>query len=278
MDTKQQLWELIKEAQTGPTVQFKPVEEVSDKAVRNAIKAYANGCDPEDVVALLDTTLFDSGKKGFLLSTKALYNPELSLCTLPDGDVKEVPLEGIRRVSVLDGKIKYLSVRYKDGSRRDIFVNVAYWEMVKNFLTALSEQGGKAQPKALNADEAQSQERTAESYYTRARTYYENMDLETALDFYTRAAALGHARAQYECGQMYALGEVTSPDEARAMTYYEQAARQGLAPAQLCLARLYEAQGSTGEAIRWYEQAAAQARDTASRDEAAQRLAALRTK
>lgn len=85
-------------------------------------------------------------------------------------------------------------------------------------------------------------------------------DLTLAADWYAKAAAAGHASAQFKRASMYAGGIGGPRDDAKAAVLYEAAAQQGMAEAQFNLALML--QNGTGlekdidAAIRWYEQAA----------------------
>jgi len=68
-------------------------------------------------------------------------------------------------------------------------------------------------------------------------------DIERAIEFYKRAAELGHPEAQFNLGNIYLLGEGVKADEAWALTYYRQAASQGHELAARNMSQLYRAAG-----------------------------------
>jgi hypothetical protein len=69
---------------------------------------------------------------------------------------------------------------------------------------------------------------------------YENIkpNLPLAAQWYQKAAAQGHAGAELNLGQLYAKGEGVPQDLAKARQLIQAAANQGLAPAQQALANL----------------------------------------
>jgi membrane associated rhomboid family serine protease len=84
-------------------------------------------------------------------------------------------------------------------------------------------------------------------------------DEAKAIDLYTRAAARGHAEAQYALAGIYAEGRGVSRDPAKAVDYYERAERAGLPDAANSLGYLYEngvgVPADREKAIEWYYRA-----------------------
>jgi TPR repeat protein len=94
------------------------------------------------------------------------------------------------------------------------------------------------------------------------------LDLELALQWYTRSAELGFAWAQFALGNMYELAQATPRNDLGARRWYEAAARQGIAEAQMHLARMLQT-GRGGppamaEAADWYRKAAHQGHERAA--------------
>ena len=87
-------------------------------------------------------------------------------------------------------------------------------------------------------------------------------DYPTALAWFRKAADQGFAKAQYNLGLMYELGDGVARDYAQAMIWYRKAADQGLATAQYEIGHLYN--GGHGvardyaQAMIWYRKAADQ--------------------
>jgi len=64
-------------------------------------------------------------------------------------------------------------------------------------------------------------------------------DQKRAFDWYSRSAEQGFARAQFELGGLYILGEGVEKDEAQGVEWLMKAAEQGLADAQFEIGNLY---------------------------------------
>ena len=83
-----------------------------------------------------------------------------------------------------------------------------------------------------------------------------------ALDAYTAAAALGHAKACHQIGVMYANGLGVEKSYPEAVKWYRKAAEKGHAKAQYCLGYAYaHGEGvdqSYPEAVKWFRKAADQ--------------------
>ena len=86
-------------------------------------------------------------------------------------------------------------------------------------------------------------------------------DYDRAIEWYGKAAANGHATAQYSLGEMYHYGRGVKQDYVKARKWYEKAAENGDTMAQYGLGELYESGLGTKQdytkAIEWYEKAAA---------------------
>lgn len=91
--------------------------------------------------------------------------------------------------------------------------------------------------------------------------HYAGLDTVEALTWFQRAAAAGHAPAQFQLGQLYQLGFGVPQDDAVALMWYRRAAAAGLAPAERVVGDFYRL-GRAGlvpdatEAARWYRRAA----------------------
>ncbi|MCR5258611.1 MAG: hypothetical protein K6E40_10700 [Desulfovibrio sp.] len=73
---------------------------------------------------------------------------------------------------------------------------------------------------------------SAEELYRLAQTYLKGSgtpeaDLKRAARLLAKAAAMGHAGAQYELGNMYFLGDGVKADEGKAEEFFRKAADQG---------------------------------------------------
>ena len=70
---------------------------------------------------------------------------------------------------------------------------------------------------------------------------YEQGKFKKAVNYYRKAAEMGHAEAQCNLGFMYDNGKGVPQDDKEAFKYYKLAAEQGYANAQLILEVMYEA-------------------------------------
>jgi len=99
--------------------------------------------------------------------------------------------------------------------------------------------------------------------FDNAMQAYKNGSFIEALNGFYILAKNGDAKAQYNVGLMFAQGKGAKADVKKAMEWYEQAAKQGLASAQYNLAQIYHNLGSAEDhayekAKYWYEKAAQQ--------------------
>lgn len=99
---------------------FRPVEQCKETSVQSALNAYALSCPPESVVALLDTSLFGTGKSGFLLTEDALYGSVFSQAELPG---KRLPLA--RLIAAAPGSDEqHIRLTMADGTEIDAFFSL----------------------------------------------------------------------------------------------------------------------------------------------------------
>ena len=106
----------------------------------------------------------------------------------------------------------------------------------------------------------------AEELYKLAWGYeVHDRDYAKALEFYTKSAELGYAKAQYQVGYMYRFGVGVKIDHKKAVEWYLKAANQGDARAQCHLGSEYKFGKVNGlgkddyaEAVKWYSKAAEQ--------------------
>ena len=92
---------------------FVLTKDLKPKQLANALKVIAPGVKEADVVALMDTTLFNSGKEGFLLTTTHMYIKCMGNATID-----------LNRLSKLNRKDSYLTVSYPDGKSETIYVSI----------------------------------------------------------------------------------------------------------------------------------------------------------
>ncbi|ROO29178.1 hypothetical protein SAOR_03720 [Salinisphaera orenii MK-B5] len=96
----------------------------------------------------------------------------------------------------------------------------------------------------------------------KAYAVYKSGDYEAAFERYRALAEAGSVQGMTNLANMYAAGEGTERDEARALTWYRRAAEQGSGNAMLQLALAYrDGRGTTADAEaadRWLREAAEQ--------------------
>jgi TPR repeat protein len=94
------------------------------------------------------------------------------------------------------------------------------------------------------------------------------LDLDLALQWYTRSAEAGFAWAQFALGNMYELAQGTPRNDLGARRWYEAAARQGIAEAQMHFGRMLQTgrggPPAAAEAADWYQKAAHQGHERAA--------------
>ena len=76
--------------------------------------------------------------------------------------------------------------------------------------------------------------------YDKGLEAFQAGDFDTALNEWRQLAEQGHARAQYELGNMYEYGRGVGQNDADAVKWYTKSASQGLVLAQYKLGVLYE--------------------------------------
>lgn len=96
---------------------FQLTKDLKPRQIDMAIEQYARIVKPEEVVALLDTTLVKSGKSGFLLTDRYLYS---------SNEKEEAPVElmYLKSVSTREDNNSYCVLEYEDGRKRELYVSV----------------------------------------------------------------------------------------------------------------------------------------------------------
>ena len=102
----------------------------------------------------------------------------------------------------------------------------------------------------------------AEATFNAGAAAYKRGDYATALREWRPLAEQGHAKAQYNLGNMYSKGRGVPQDNAEAVKWYRKAAEQGVVQAQNNLGNMYEngrgVPQDYAEALQWYRKAAEQ--------------------
>lgn len=92
--------------------------------------------------------------------------------------------------------------------------------------------------------------------------YQSDANSRKAVSWYKKAAAQGHADAQYSLGLRYYSGQGIEQDSAKAAYWYQAAANQGLDLAQYAIGWMYYngegVEQNSSEAMTWYKAAANQ--------------------
>lgn len=96
---------------------FQLVKDLKERQIIQAIERYARGVKQEEVVALMDTSVFRSGKTGFLLTDRYLYSDKYK----EDGPVS---LMFLKDVSVRPENNSCCVLTFKDDSTRDVDISV----------------------------------------------------------------------------------------------------------------------------------------------------------
>ena len=133
MANRSHLLQAVKEYTRVKSFYFVSADELRPKQITNAITRWASGAKAQDVVAFMDTTLFSSGKEGFLATDKQLYIRMMYNNT--------IELDTFHHATVKDSD---LIVHFKNGTVKTVYCSI-YAEDVANFLNtyiqiALEEQ------------------------------------------------------------------------------------------------------------------------------------------
>ncbi len=114
---------------------FLPAGELRDKTLDNALKHVAPKCAKKNVVALWDTTLFKSGKDGFLLAQDGLYSNYFERF---GGTAPKIAFEGLIRLEIKSDQSDYVIAGYEDGSSETVYCSI-YTKAVMRLLKQLSD-------------------------------------------------------------------------------------------------------------------------------------------
>ena len=133
MLTKQHLLHMVKQYKHERSSYFVDAAACKPKQIQNAIKSYAPGVKPEDVIALLDRTLFGSAKDGFLLTRTHMYGDMLNGKTVELNQLQSVVRES-----------DFVVVKYFDG-RKDLFDFDDLSSDLHNFLTFVAKASEELQ-------------------------------------------------------------------------------------------------------------------------------------
>ena len=88
--------------------------------------------------------------------------------------------------------------------------------------------------------DADAESKRAEKLLEKGNTTFEAQKFESAVQYYTRAAELGNAEAQYKLGCCYETGTGVEQDLNEAEFWFRKAAEQGYEKSKAALERLGE--------------------------------------
>ena len=86
--------------------------------------------------------------------------------------------------------------------------------------------------------DADAESKRAEKFLEKGNTTFEAQKFESAVQYYTRAAELGNAEAQYKLGVCYLNGDGVKKDRTEALKWLREAAERGHAKAKKALKKL----------------------------------------
>lgn len=108
------------------------VDEAGEAKVANAIRTYAKNVKAEDVVGLIDNTLFGSAKEGCIITKDALYSD----------DFKGRSIEWNKIASYeIAGKKYDVDITYKDGTKQRFFITTVRQKLILPLLDAMIAEG-----------------------------------------------------------------------------------------------------------------------------------------
>lgn len=150
---REEIRKIALELDTDKASSFQSVARTKEKVIEGALGSYAKGCPREDILAVMDTSVFGGGKSGFILTEKKLYSSHF----IRNGgiDKKAVLLDGLIEAK-WDLKNKNLCLRYNDGCFFEVYISI-YTECILKLLQAviaLKEEtaGGAEEEKATEPE------------------------------------------------------------------------------------------------------------------------------
>lgn len=103
-------------------------EEISDTKLRNALHAYAKEVKPEEVLGLIDCTLFGSAKEGCIITQKGIYSESFKGRPILFADI----------ISYTVAEAAYhIDITYKDSTKQRFFITTTRQKMVLPLLDAV---------------------------------------------------------------------------------------------------------------------------------------------
>ena len=159
MADKALILQAVKTYKHDKSFYFKAPQDLKPKQIPGAIKKWAKTVPEWDVVALMDTTLFDSGKEGFLVTEKEFIGHILY-------DVR-IPLDNMVRCSHNDS---YVTTYYRGRNEERFYASIFAEDMCNFFNRLISltvEQKKKEEEARKKAEQEAAAQRKAQEELSR---------------------------------------------------------------------------------------------------------------
>lgn len=160
---REELRKIALDLDTEKASSFQSVAATKEKVIAGALNGYAKGCPREDILAVMDTSVFGGGKSGFILTEKKLYSSHF----IKNGgaDKRAVLLDGLIEAR-WDLNNKNIGLRYDDGCFFEVYLSI-YTECILRLLQeiialkerqSLKEQEVLKEPEPLPEPESTSEQ------------------------------------------------------------------------------------------------------------------------
>lgn len=227
MADKSLILQAVKTYKHDKSFYFKAPQDLKPKQIPGAIKKWAKTVPERDVVALMDTTLFDSGKEGFLVTEKEFIGHILY-------DVR-IPLDNMVRCSYNDS---YVTIYYRGRNEEQFYASI-FTEDLCNFFNRLIsltvEQKKKEEEARKKAEQEAAAQRKAQEELLRLMSVTSQKEAEARKAAEKKAAEEKAARekAAKEAAQKKAAQEAL----ARLLAQRKEAEAQAAEEAALLAAK-----------------------------------------
>ena len=129
--TREALEQAVKDYKRVKASQFKLRSVLKPKQLKNAVRIFAPNVKEYEVVALMDTTLFENGKDGYLITKTHMYGKTFGGKTID-----------LNRVSKINRSESHLTATYPDGSSDELYTSIFDQDLF-NFLKLVMEASSK---------------------------------------------------------------------------------------------------------------------------------------
>lgn len=236
--------------------------ECSRRQQQNALQYLAPECSPDNAVAFVDMTTWNTGKQGVIFAADGIYaildNDPFLMRSFP-GSLK---YENINSITIPDKNPDRLLLYYYKDSFRVLLMPHKYLEFCFAAINKIAE--AIMEDKAITG--SMKDEYNCALMFDEGR--YSPVNKEKAFFWYKKAALQGEREAQFQYARKHQLGEGTHIDIKEAENWYEIAAKQEHPEAQFCYGKLCADRGTIEgkkEAFYWYQRAGELGHDEASR-------------